>query len=562
MVKSYYKISFPWGKNKNKEQRMNLNERKWYGWGLIQGPDLLKDKRDSFWNWLRELSGFAELPYTPPVDINSIQMSEPALPPPLISELKAKIPQGKVTSEPIERIIHARGKSYLDTLTLRSGRLPNVPDIVIYPKTKEEVINIIHWASLNDVAIIPFGGGTSVVGGVNPIKGQNHLGIATLDLRAMNHLINIDTKSRIACAESGIEGPHLEELLRKEGFTLGHYPQSFEFSTLGGWVSARGAGHQSIRYGKAEDWFAGAEVISPAGLWKTEAFPASAAGPQIKDLIPGSEGTLGIMTNIEFRIHPLPQEKYYNAYIFPSFEAGVEASRQLMQTDIPLAMIRLSDAQETFFYTAMQMGGGDPSSLPQFCLMLIGLEGDSLCITSGKQVIENICTNYQAISLGEGIANQWFKQRFLLPYLRDEMLDFGLGVDTLETATRWSNLLNLHEAIYNAIRDTIQNDPDQKPQFPIVMAHLSHAYLDGASLYFTFVFPRSQKDPSQQWHRIKNTASNVIREHNATISHHHGIGTDHKPWFASEKSALIYELLRQIKSQIDPKNILNPGKLI
>ncbi len=540
---------------------MNLKERKWCGWGWIQGPDLLKDKRSAFWNWLRDLSGFEELPHTSPIEITSIQMKSPELPSSLVSELESKITQGRITTEPIERIIHARGKSYPDTLALRSGELPNVPDIVIYPKSKEEVIEIVRWAFLHRVAIIPFGGGTSVVGGVNAIKDKEHIGIATIDLRDMNRIIGLDSKSRIACAESGIEGPLLEELLQKEGFTLGHYPQSFEFSTLGGWVSARGAGHQSIRYGKAEDWFAGAEIVSPPGLWKTEAFPASAGGPQIKDLIPGSEGTLGILTNIEFRIHPLPQEKYYTAYIFPSFEVGIEASRELMQTDIPLAMIRLSDSHETFFYTAMQMGGGDPSTIPQFCLMLIGLEGDAPSVTAGRQIVEGIFMKHQAISLGEGIADQWFKQRFLLPYLRDEMLDYGLGVDTLETATRWSQLLDLYEAIYKTIRESIEKDPDQKPKYPIVMAHLSHAYLDGASLYFTFVFPRSLNDPVHQWQRIKNSASDVIRYHGATISHHHGIGTDHKPWLTNEKGALAYELLIQIKSQIDPQNILNPGKL-
>ncbi len=506
-------------------------------------------------------ANYQDLISSPPVEINSIRLNEPSISFSLQNELRTKLSQGEVTTDSEERIIHARGKSYLDTLALRNGELPNVPDVVIYPTTKEEVIEALRWAFFNDIAIIPFGGGTSVVGGVNPIKGNDHLGIATLDLRKMNHLINIDIKSGIACAESGIEGPCLEELLQKEGFTLGHYPQSFEFSTLGGWVSARGAGHQSIRYGKSEDWFAGAEIISPPGPWKTEAFPASAGGPQIKDLIPGSEGTLGIMTDIEFRIHPLPQEKYYTAYIFPSFEVGIEASRELMQTDIPLAMIRLSDSHETFFYTAMQMGGGDPSSLPQFCLMLLGLEGDSPCVTAGRQVVEGIFAKHQAISLGEGIAEQWFKQRFLLPYLRDEMLDYGLGVDTLETATRWSKLLDLYESIHRTIREAIENNHDQKPKYPIVMAHLSHAYLDGASLYFTFVFPRSTRDPMGQWHRIKKLASDTIRLHNATISHHHGIGTDHKPWFAGEKGALAYELLRQIKNQIDPKNILNPGKL-
>ncbi len=541
---------------------MNLKERKWCGWGLIQGPDLLKDKRDAFWNWLRELSGFEKLPHTPSVEMLSIQLNTPSIPSSLQKELQEKLCQGRVTTAFEERIIHARGKSYLDTLALRNGEPLNAPDIVVYPKNKEEVITVLRWASLNDIAIIPFGGGTSVVGGVNPIKDVHHLGIATIDLREMNRLIKIDVKSRIACAESGIEGPRLEELLQKEGFTLGHYPQSFEFSTLGGWVSARGAGHQSIRYGKAENWFAGAELVSPPGSWKTESFPASASGPQIKDLIPGSEGILGIMTDIEFRIHSLPQEKFYTAYIFPSFETGIEASREIMETDIPLAMIRLSDSYETFFYTAMQMGGGDPTTLPQFCLMLIGLEGDTPCVTAGRQVMEGVFAKHQAISLGEGIAEQWFNQRFLLPYLRDEMLDYGLGVDTLETATRWSKLLDLYEAIHKTIHQAIENNTEQKPQYPIVMAHLSHAYLDGASLYFTFVFPRSLKDPAGQWQRIKKSASDTIRFHNATISHHHGIGTDHKPWFAGEKGALAYELLRQIKNQIDPKNILNPGKLI
>ncbi|HOV31848.1 MAG TPA: FAD-binding oxidoreductase [Candidatus Hydrogenedens sp.] len=540
---------------------MNLKERKWFGWGLVEGPDLLKDKRESFWNWLRELSGFDKLPYTPHVDLNSICIPGSAISQPLISELQTKITNGKISHNHEERIIHARGKGYLDTLSIRFGTLPNVPDLVIYPKTKEEVIEIVRWANNNQIALIPFGGGTSVVGGVNPVKSGDYLGIATLDFRDMNRIVEIDKKSCVACAESGIEGPDLEKQLQEQGFTLGHYPQSFEFSTLGGWVASRSAGHQSIRYGKAEDWFVSSELVSPPGLWKTEAFPASAAGPQIRDIIPGSEGTLGIMTEIEFHIRPVPKEKYYTAYVFPSFEMGVEATRLLMQTDIPLAMIRLSDSYETFFYTAMEMGEGDTSNIPSFCLMIIGLEGDSASVTAGRQVIEEIFSSYQAISLGESIADRWFKQRFLLPYLRDEMLDYGLGVDTLETATRWDKFLDLHEAVYQSIKNAIENDPDIKPKMPIVMAHLSHAYLDGASLYYTFIFPRSMRAPDKQWHRIKDAASNTIRSHHATISHHHGIGTDHRPWFANEKGAIAYRLLCQLKSQIDPHNILNPGKL-
>lgn len=541
---------------------MNLQERKWYGWGLKNSPDLLKDKKDSFWNWLKDLCGFDSLPHTPPVQWQNINIPPPNLSEEALIELRKKIPSSKITTSEFERIIHARGKSYLDTLSLRSGKIDCFPDIVIYPTTKEDIIQLVRWCNLNRVAIIPFGGGTSVVGGVNPIKSHSHTAVISVDLRSLNKVLNIDKKSCVAKAESGIEGPALEKILHSEGYTLGHYPQSFEFSTLGGWVASRGAGHQSIKYGKAEHWFVSAEVVSPPGLWKTENFPASAGGPQIRDLLPGSEGAFGIMTEIEFKIHPLPQEKYYTAYILPSFETGINASRLLLQEDIPLAMIRLSDPHETFFFTAMQMGGGDPSSLPQFCLMLIGLEGSSTSVTAGKQILKTIIQSFQGIELGESIADHWLNQRFLLPYLRDEMLDYGIGVDTLETATRWNKLIELYEDLYKAIKEAIEEDDELKPAYPIVMAHLSHAYLDGASLYYTFVFPRSTQNPERQWWRIKNKACEVIQNHNATISHHHGVGTDHKKWIFSEKGTLPYQLLYQIKNQIDPFNIMNPGKLV
>ncbi len=541
---------------------MNLQDRKWCGWGLKNAPDLLKDKREAFWNWLRDLCGFESLPHTPPIEWKDINVPPPNISEQALFELRQKIPSSKISTAEFERIIHARGKSYLDTLSLRTGEIDCYPDAIVYPASKEDIIQLVRWCNLNRIAIIPFGGGTSVVGGVNPLKSESYNGIISVDLRTLNKLLDIDKKSCIAKAEAGIEGPALEKILQSEGFTLGHYPQSFEFSTLGGWVASRGAGHQSIKYGKAEHWFVSAEVVSPPGLWKTENFPASAGGPQIRDLLPGSEGILGIMTGIEFKIHPLPQEKFYTAYVLPSFENGINASRLLLQEDIPLAMIRLSDANETFFFTAMQMGGGDPSSLPQFCLMLVGLEGSSASVTAGRQILTQILQSYQGIELGESIAEQWFSQRFLLPYLRDEMLDYGIGVDTLETATRWSKILDLYEDLLNAIKNAILEDEELKPAYPIVMAHLSHAYLDGASLYYTFVFPRSLKNPEKQWWRIKNKAGDVIQAHNATISHHHGVGTDHKKWISTEKGAFPYQLLYQIKNQVDPQNIMNPGKLV
>ncbi|MFA6240181.1 MAG: FAD-binding oxidoreductase, partial [Candidatus Hydrogenedentales bacterium] len=386
-------------------------------------------------------------------------------------------------------------------------------------------------------------------------------GIITLDMTMMNRVLHVDAEARVARIEAGIYGPALESALQAQGFTLSHYPQSFEFSTLGGWIAARGAGHQSIRYGKAEDWLISATLATPAGLWKTEAFPASAVGPQLVDLVAGSEGALGVITEAEVRIHPVPEVKDYRGYIFTDYSAAVAAARALMQSDIHAAMIRLSDPDETFFLQALHMGrDADPSA--RFCLMLVGIEGDKIVVDASRERSQSILEAHGGMHMGEHFGTSWYKGRFTMPYLRDPLMDRGLAVDTLETATRWSNIEHLHTVILKAIGDAMAARPGRPGAKGIVMAHISHAYEDGASLYFTYVYVRDCADEYGQWLSIKQAASETILDNGGTISHHHGVGVDHLPYIQREKGPIALNLLRALKHQIDPLDILNPGKLI
>lgn len=534
---------------------------RWNGWGWIDAPDMLGERAEEVWKWVSHTLGVSPLPHTP-----AIPFEQTALPPVRLSEealrsVTALTGPGRVKTDGYERAFHARGRSYPDMLCLRGGRIDPAPDAVVYPASAEEVLAVVRFAAERRIAVVPFGGGSSVVGGVNALSNPDQTGIVTLDMTLMNRVLGIDAEARVARIEAGIYGPALESALQAKGFTLSHYPQSFEFSTLGGWIAARGAGHQSNRYGKAEDWLVAATLVTPAGSWKTEAFPASAAGPQFRDLIAGSEGALGVITEAEVRIHPVPEAKDYRGYIFMDYSAALAAARTLMQSDVHTAMIRLSDPDETYFLQALHMGGEADRSA-QFCLMLVGIEGDKAIVDASRERSQAIIEANGGMHMGDHFGTAWYKGRFTMPYLRDPLMDRGLAVDTLETATRWSNLGHLHAAVTQAIGDAMAARPGLPGSKGIVMAHVSHAYEDGASLYFTYVYVRDPDDPLGQWQSIKQAASETILANGGTISHHHGVGTDHLPYLLREKGPLALSMLRAVKNQVDPLDILNPGKLI
>jgi alkyldihydroxyacetonephosphate synthase len=446
---------------------------------------------------------------------------------------------------------------------------------VLYPRGTDEVLKVLSFADENGIAVVPFGGGTSVVGGVSALP-NGFSAVVTLDLSDMDRVVEIDSLTGAATVEAGIDGTALEKALAARSLTLGHYPQSFEFSTLGGWIAHRGAGQLSNRYRGPEDWLISAKLATPKGLLTSEDFPASAAGPRLTDLIVGSEGVLGVITEAKVRVRPVPETRTYQGYLFRDLASGITAVRQAMREEIQPAMLRLSDAEETRFYRAInRIGHGNSlarrldDAYLQFrrldsraALLIAGFEGTKNSVSAARRAFQAIAGRLGAVALGKSPGERWLKDRFQAPYLRDSMLDRSLGVETLETAALWSKLPALYAAVRQALDRAIRETAPYPSSRAIVMCHLSHSYPEGASLYFTCIFPRSFDGELARWETIKKAAGDAIASHGGTISHHHGVGVDHLPWMSAEKSPLGIEVLRAIKRALDPNGILNPGKLI
>jgi alkyldihydroxyacetonephosphate synthase len=546
----------------------------WNGWGWAAHKDDVA-AREEVWTWLAGEVGMPSLLATPPRPIEDIAFAPPRLEAGERAQFVAILGEDRVRDDNYERAFHARGRSYHDLLHLRAGDLSIVPDAVLYPRGTDEVLSILSFASDNGIAVVPFGGGTSVVGSVTADAGMFKSAVS-LDMSGMDRLIGIDATNSTATAEAGIYGPALDKALRALGVTLGHYPQSFEFSTLGGWIAHRGAGQQSSRYGRADKWLVSAKLATPRGLFATEGFPGSSAGPRITDLVLGSEGAFGVITEATFATRPAPAVSDYRGFLFRDFASGAAAIRRAAQERLPFAMLRLSDAEETRFYRAYGAAGkkrGLKDSIadaylrardfgPNACAMIAGFEGDAGSVSKSRARFESIAKELGAMSLGASQGERWFHGRFHGPYLREPMMDRGLGVDTLETATSWSKIDGLYAAVKKALEDSIRETAPVEGARGIVTCHISHSYPDGASLYFTYIFPRALHGDVAQWQTIKRAATDAIVANGGTISHHHGVGEDHLPWIEQEKGALGVEILRAIKTTLDPKGILNPGKLI
>ena len=537
------------------------------GWGRSDKTFDLKGREREVWSFVSEALGVGELPSTAPVPLESIPLPAPALPDGVLERLRAI---AEVKTDAFERAFHAVGKSYYDLVRIRRGELPGAPDAVVYPRTHDEVMAILRECAEHGVAIVPYGGGSSVVGGVEATSGPDEKPLVTLDTTRMDALLELDEVSHTATFQAGVYGPELEDVLKARGYTLGHYPQSFEFSTLGGWIAARGAGQQSNRYGNAAKQLVAARLATPSGEWRTQPFPASAAGPDLNALIAGSEGALGVITEATVKVHPLPEARDFISFLFRDWESGALAVRRVVQAELPVATLRLSDVDETRFFGAFRsvlkpsrfqetaqkalgLGGFDAP-----CVLMVGLEGPSAQVGLARRAALVTCTRQGGLFVGRGPGNSWYENRFEMPYLRDPLMDHGVGVDTLETSTEWSNVHTLYAAVRGAITGALQ----RQGRKGIVMAHISHSYLDGASLYFTYIFPRDLDGEVEQWRAIKEAASEAISRHGGTISHHHGVGLDHARWLEKEKGAIGLGLIEAAKQRVDPSGILNPGKLL
>lgn len=505
---------------------------------------------------------------TPAVD--RVELPEPGLSKGLLDDLRDLLGGGDdaVRTDDETRRRRTRGKSTPDLLRARAGDLSDAPDAVVRPRTHDEVAAVLGWAVARHVAVVPFGGGTSVTGGL-VARRAGYAGVVSLDLLRMDRLLAVDTISMTATLQPGVRGPAAEALLAAHGLTLGHYPQSFEFASVGGFAATRSSGQSSCGNGRFDEMVVGLRVATPVGELRLGSAPASAAGPDLRAAVLGSEGTLGVITEVTVRVRPAADVHAYEAWAFPSFAAGADALRALVQRELRPTVLRLSDEAETFVNLASQTSVGAGAGQVSGCLMIAGYEGAAAL--GRRPAITDALSELGGTPLGEQRGQEWAAGRFAAPYLRDAMLDAGVLVETLETATFWSN----RDRVYQAVKAALAGALGERA---LVLCHISHVYETGCALYFTVAVReaavreaageaageavRDVAGPVGQWLSAKAKASDAILGCGATITHHHGVGTDHKPWLAQEIGPVGVAMLQGLKSALDPAGILNPGVLI
>lgn len=477
-------------------------------------------------------------------------------------------PHPLVSTDPWLRVLHARGQSLPDWLALRSGKMAPFPDGVAEPTTSADVKTLLEWACEQDVTVIPYGGGTSVAGHINPLEGARP--VLTLSLARMNGLLALDRESQLATIGAGANGPQVEALLNAEGYTLGHFPQSFELSTLGGWVVTRSSGQQSMRYGRIEQMFAGGTLETLQGTMDIPTFPASSAGPDLREVVLGSEGRIGVLTEVKVRATRLPECEEFRAFFLPDWASASKAIRELAQLRLPFSMLRLSNADETS--TQLIMAGHEKqiALLDKYlrlrgagdgrCMMMVGLTGSRATVRFALRELNRQLGRYGAVGTAQVMGRKWAFNRFRAPYLRESLWQLGYAVDTLETAVDWPRVTPAITEIESALRDGLGDEGERV--FPFT--HLSHLYSQGSSIYTTYVF-RVGKDYEEtlaRWQKLKRAASEAIVRMGGTISHQHGVGRDHAPYLPAEKGELGMKALAAICHNFDPERRLNPGKLL
>jgi alkyldihydroxyacetonephosphate synthase len=502
-------------------------------------------------------------PASPPPPLDGFELP-PAqtLPPALI----AAVGEENAFTGAEDRLRHATGCGYVDLARLRSGRLDAAPDAVVLPADAAEVKRVLELCATEGVAVVPFGGGTSVVGGVEPLRGD-HDRVISLDLTRLRS-VEVDRRSLTARLGAGLRGPEAEAELAKHGLVLGHYPQSFEYATIGGFAATRSAGQASSGYGRFDALVSSVRLIAPSGDLETLATPHTAAGPALRELVIGSEGVFGVIPDVTVRVRAAPRQRRYEAWMAEGFEAGTEIVRALAQGPGLPDVTRVSDEEETEVSLALSGPRGLAGSLfgsylglrrrRRGALIIVGFEGEEESVARRRALSVRELRRGGAVYLGQSAGRSWEHGRYQGPYLRDTLMGMGAMVETLETSHTWTELAGLHAAVGGAIRDSLsaQGTPG------LVFCHLSHAYADGASLYFTFIARSREGAEVEQWRQVKQAACEAIVAAGGTITHHHAVGRDHAPYMEAEIGRTGLDVLRAVKQQLDPAGIMNPGKLL
>ena len=558
------------------ESKDESYRHKWWGWGP-EGLEYDMHRRPDFWPWICRETGLPD-DATPAYRISrdSVQLPARKSQPEFEHAVTALLGTDRVRHDDDDRIAHSFGRSYRDLVRLRAGLIDHPPDVILYPQSHDDVVAIVRLAGDHDVTLIPFGGGTNIVGCVEPSTADERM-VATLDMRLMNRLLALDKESMTADLEPGLFGPQLERLLNAQGCSLGHHPDSFQFSTLGGWLATRSAGTQSNIYGKIEDMVLAMRVVTPSGIIETKSLPAASNGPDLNRIIVGSEGTFGIITRATMRVHPVPEFEEYRLLLFPSFADGFRALRECVARGVMPSMARLSDEAETeLIFAAKYPSSGVKRILngpikrlrkargySRPAALVVAFEGTRKVTRQLRHAIRRILRQHRAFDLGTGAGEAWKASRYDVPLLRDYLMDYGFITDSFETSTVWSNMMPLYGSVTEVIRKTFE---EVTGFVGYVGGHISHLYGTGACLYYT-VGGRSREGSTpeemiEQYTTIKHAATSEIMRNGGALSHHHAVGYEHQPWIEQELSATGVRSLTGLKLCIDPQRILNPGSLL
>ena len=551
----------------------DIRHMKWWGWGY---EDVTFDDstKPELWPYLKRELGVGEIRWDKPVAFEEVTLPEQKNNEAFLAAIQAGLGDGQIVDDKKSRLVHAAGKSFRDLWLMRHGQVQFAPDCVVYPDTEEDVALVVRAAHEHGVVLVPFGGGSNIAGCLVPSDRGGRM-VVSLDMCRMHRVLEVDRYSLTARIQPGVYGQHLEDQLAEHGVTLGHFPDSFLHSTLGGWVATRSAGMQSDIYGKIEDMVISLRMVTPSGTIITRTVPKSSNGIDIKHLCIGSEGILGVITEVVVQVHHKPEKEDWYGWLFPDFKSGLDAIHECHRGDCMPTVTRLNDPKKTALSFAFKhpktgikdkiakafkwyIGNVKKIDFKQCCLMVVKYEGTPQAFNRIKNRVTAIYKKHRGVCLGAEPGRSFAKVKFDFPHLRDYVMDRSIMADVSETATTWDNLRTLHESgladVEQAIKDTGVD--------AWVGCHLSHSYRTGASLYFTFGCLQREGREIEQYLYVKKAAEDAFMKNGGTLSHHHAVGTEHLPWVEEDLSPTGLKAVKALKAGLDPNDIMNPGKII
>ncbi len=557
----------------------DVEHMKWWGWG-VEGVGFHHEDKPGFAPFVLKAVGLdlstAQKAEQPAFD--DVTLAASAARPEFVAALAGIVGEDNVATDAMERVVHTYGKSLRDLVRIRANQIARAVDVVVYPADEAEVQRVVDAAVAEDAVIIPFGGGSNIAGSLEP-RADESRAVVSLDLGRLNQVLSIDADSGLARIQAGALGPHLEAQLAAQGWTIGHFPDSFTHSTIGGWAATRSSGMQSDKYGDIAQIVRGLRVVRPShpdrdGVLVIPAIPSASTGPSVREMIVGSEGRLGVITEVTAQVHRVAEVREIQAYFFPNWAAGLAAMQAISESDASPIITRVSDYRETGFSmaTSKERHGMDallagkvlPAlmkskgwNLEDICLSFIGFEGGAEHVKRQKKLVGAIVKAHGGMGVGTGPGVLYDQKKFDTPYLRDFLLDRGAAGDVSETAAPWSKLAGVYDATIAAAEKAY----DELGTKGWIMAHLSHSYHSGACLYFTFAFVFGD-EPLREYDVVKSAIQQAFVDNGATISHHHGVGVEHSPWIEQDISSEGVAVMRGLFASADPGENFNPGKVV